>query len=256
MSSSPDRSAPAAAAAPQPVTGLGRLAPALPPGVDQLARVAVTETSLDELLQLVAEVAVATVPEAVNTSILRLDRRGGSTVASTGEIPRHVEAQQLDDDDGPCLLAAREQVLVHVPDTRAEQRWPASAAVACDGGALSMLSVPLQITPDHPGSLNLYAEQPGAFDDDAAEIALAFASYAGVVVRNAHAYDSARELAQNLQRAMESRAAIEQAKGIIMGERRCSPDDAFAVLVTLSQQTNRKLRDVAAALVEEASSPS
>ncbi len=43
---------------------------------------------------------------------------------------------------------------------------------------------------------------------------------------------------------MASRAVIEQAKGIIIGERRCTEDAAFALLVTLSQDTNRRLRDV------------
>jgi AmiR/NasT family two-component response regulator len=51
---------------------------------------------------------------------------------------------------------------------------------------------------------------------------------------------------------MESRAVIEQAKGIIMGERRCSADEAFRLLSKLSQDSNRKLRDVAAALVSRA----
>jgi AmiR/NasT family two-component response regulator len=51
---------------------------------------------------------------------------------------------------------------------------------------------------------------------------------------------------------MENRAVIEQAKGIIMGQRRCTPDQAFAVLTKLSQDSNRKLRDVASALVENA----
>jgi AmiR/NasT family two-component response regulator len=52
--------------------------------------------------------------------------------------------------------------------------------------------------------------------------------------------------------AMESRAVIEQAKGIIMGERRCTADDAFALLTKVSQDSNRKVRDVAAALVARA----
>jgi len=50
---------------------------------------------------------------------------------------------------------------------------------------------------------------------------------------------------------MESRAVIEQAKGIIMGDRRCGADEAFAILTKISQDSNRKLRDVAAALVAQ-----
>jgi AmiR/NasT family two-component response regulator len=58
-----------------------------------------------------------------------------------------------------------------------------------------------------------------------------------------------------MQKAMESRAVIEQAKGIIMGDRRCTAAEAFAILTKLSQDTNRKLRDVAAALVTKAAEP-
>jgi AmiR/NasT family two-component response regulator len=55
---------------------------------------------------------------------------------------------------------------------------------------------------------------------------------------------------EQMKQAMASRAGIEQAKGILMSQRHCGPDEAFAILVKLSSQTNRKLRDVAAAVVE------
>jgi len=56
------------------------------------------------------------------------------------------------------------------------------------------------------------------------------------------------EVAQ-LRYALTSRATIEQAKGIVMSERHCTPDEAFDILVRLSQNSNVPLRDVARALV-------
>jgi AmiR/NasT family two-component response regulator len=56
-------------------------------------------------------------------------------------------------------------------------------------------------------------------------------------------------LIRNLQAAMETRAPIEQAKGILMATHRCSPDEAFEMLSTESQTQNRKLRDVANDLI-------
>jgi len=53
----------------------------------------------------------------------------------------------------------------------------------------------------------------------------------------------------HLQKAMASRAVIEQAKGLIMGRQHCSPQEAFEVLVRASQHQNRKLRDIAAAVI-------
>ena len=52
-----------------------------------------------------------------------------------------------------------------------------------------------------------------------------------------------------LRTAMESRAAIEQAKGVIMAQRRCDAQQAFHYLVLASQRSNRKLRDIAEEIV-------
>src|SRR3954453_15304744 len=52
-----------------------------------------------------------------------------------------------------------------------------------------------------------------------------------------------------LQAEIEPRAAIEQAKGIIMHTVPCGPDAAFAVLVAQSQYENRKLHDIAEEIV-------
>jgi len=91
-----------------------------------------------------------------------------------------------------------------------------------------------------------------AVNDDAIILAQTFAGYAAVALANAHLYDVTATLAQHMQAAMESRAVIEQAKGIVMGERRCTADEAFRILSKLSQDSNRKVRDVAAALVARA----
>ncbi|MEU7754879.1 ANTAR domain-containing protein [Micromonospora sp. NPDC049171] len=105
------------------------------------------------------------------------------------------------------------------------------------------------------GALNIYATTPNAFDDEAVAIAQTFAGFAAVGLANAHLYETPATLAGHMQKAMESRAVIEQAKGIIMGERRCTPEQAFAILSKLSQDSNRKVRDVASTLVENAHHP-
>ena len=66
------------------------------------------------------------------------------------------------------------------------------------------------------------------------------------------AYYSSRDLADQMRSAMRSRALIEQAKGVLVAQEQVSPDRAFELLVARSQSANRKLRDVAAAVVEAA----
>jgi hypothetical protein len=52
-----------------------------------------------------------------------------------------------------------------------------------------------------------------------------------------------------LRRAMETRAVIEQAKGVIVATTGCDPDTAFDLLCQQSQHENRKLAVIAAELV-------
>jgi AmiR/NasT family two-component response regulator len=109
--------------------------------------------------------------------------------------------------------------------------------------------VPLQR--EVTAALNIYSVGEDAFDDDAVALASTFGAYAGVALANMHLYEAQGQVAEQLQVAMQSRAVIEQAKGILMGQRRCSAEEAFNALVLLSQAANRKLRDVAQELVDD-----
>jgi AmiR/NasT family two-component response regulator len=109
--------------------------------------------------------------------------------------------------------------------------------------------VPLPIAESVSGALNIYARAVDAFDEEARWVATRFAPYAGAAVGNAHAYQSAREMADNLQVALESRAVIDQAKGILMERFKLSADQAFQALAQVSMRTNTKVKDVAEKLV-------
>lgn len=65
---------------------------------------------------------------------------------------------------------------------------------------------------------------------------------------------SAAEVLQ-LRQALVCRATIDQAKGIVMAERGCDADEAFDVLVALSQRDNVKLRDLAATIISRTVRP-
>jgi len=94
-----------------------------------------------------------------------------------------------------------------------------------------------------------------AFDSEAAAIADIIAAHAGLASQVSMAYFGHRTLAEQLSEAMQSRAVIEQAKGVIMATNRCDPDEAFKTLVRLSQSTHRKLRDLADEIVAKAGQP-
>ena len=102
------------------------------------------------------------------------------------------------------------------------------------------------------GGLNFYGVESAAFTVDDERLASAFADQASVIVANTRAYWAAFEMTMNLTVAMESRGVIEQAKGILMGSHRVTAATAFDMLRHRSQHENRKLRDIAAEIVDDA----
>jgi AmiR/NasT family two-component response regulator len=109
-----------------------------------------------------------------------------------------------------------------------------------------VLAVPVHAGDERVGVITAYAAQPRAFDPLLVEdLALAGAGVLSVALREAE-HD---RLAEQLREAVTSREVIDQAKGIVMGQRRCTADQAFEVLVRISQQRNIRVRAVAEHLV-------
>jgi GAF domain-containing protein len=124
-------------------------------------------------------------------------------------------------------------------------------ADAARHGITATLSLPLSARGQSMGALSLYSRST-PFDDEAAAAAAVFASQAAIVLANAQVYWEARQLSENLREALRSRAAIDQATGILMAGGGRTPEQAFQLLVAVSQRDNRKLQNVAADMIERA----
>ncbi|RLK26170.1 GAF domain-containing protein [Micromonospora sp. M71_S20] len=218
----------------------------------ELGRIRLGEASLEAVMSQIAALARRGVPGAEDVSVTLLRGEAPQSLAYTSAMARELDEWQYAHGGGPCLDASVSGGVLSLPDMATENRWPAWAAEARDRGVHSSLSMGLPIQEAVVGTLNVYGTRPHAFDPEGIELAKTFAAYAAVALANAHLYESTTTLARQMRTAMESRAVIEQAKGIIMGERRCTPEEAFALLSKVSQDSNRKVRDVAAALVDRA----
>ncbi len=212
-----------------------------------------SDMSIDRVCFQVTRLTKEVVAGTGDTSVTMLrSGRAAMTVAATGPLATGLDEHQYSDGAGPCLQAATTGQPQHVPDMCTETRWPKYTAHALQEEVLSSLSLPLLLTEGTVASLNIYALRGHAFDEHAQQLAEHIARCATATITNINLYTSARQLADQLQQAIASRAVIEQAKGIIMGDRRCDAGEAIDLLKKVSQDANRKLRDVAAALVERA----
>ena len=219
---------------------------------DELGRIALADHSMATVMDKVAALTKATLVGADEVSVTLLERGRAKTVAFTGPVAIHLDERQYERGYGPCLDSIDGGEPVRIDAMSTESRWPSWSDEAWQQGVGSSLSLPVPMQREVTAALNVYSRRERAFDDDAVELAGTFAAYAGVALTNMHLYEAQGRIAEQLQVAMHARAVIEQAKGILMGQRRCSAAEAFDVLVLLSQQSNRRLRDVARGLVDDA----
>jgi GAF domain-containing protein len=221
-----------------------------------LGRLSLRELSMESLLQTVADLVSSVLPGKPEASVTLLVKDLPSTVASTGRLALDLDEVQYEYGHGPCLHAARTGEATEIADTRTDRRWLDYTRHAAERGNRSSLSVPLLIDEDERvfGALNLYAQRPAAFDLSRSA-ALAFGPYAAVAAGNVYAYQSARTMSDNLQAALETRAVIEQAKGVLIERYKLTPDHAFRLLAVASMNANRKLRHVAEDLVRTGELP-
>lgn len=164
-----------------------------------------------------------------------------ATIAATGELPLEIDHLQYSLGEGPCLAALSVTDLVRVGDLALDERFPRFAPRAVDLGVRSMLSAPMQLSDGERAALNLYSVRPGAFEPDHVALAGIFAAYVSLLLLN----HRRQEKIMRLERALESNREIGVATGILMEQRRSNQTAAFERLVQASQNSNRRLRDVA-----------
>ena len=222
-----------------------------------LARVQSLLLSLDSLTGFLIELAglAATVvhPSASCGITVRYDGQP-LTVSSSDERAALLDEVQYARSDGPCLQALATSEIVDVADLSVETRWPDYCARATGQGLRCSISLPLIVGQVTVGAINLYGfDQPGVFTAQARRNCELFAAQAAgaVQVLIRHARDA--ESLTQLEQALASRSVIDQAIGLLMGQQRCSTEEAFALLRTRSQSANIPLRTVAAGLIERLS---
>ena len=222
----------------------------------ELSRVVLVERPLDEVLTDVSRIAAQGIPGAEASSITLLRGDQPFTAAHYGEMALAADELQYEQGYGPCMDAGRGGVLLRVDDMRTEERWPAYVARVQQTRVRSSLSIPLPYQGSFLGALNNYSSRPSAFASPGSlEAGLEVAEVVAVAVANADAHAQLGEQARNMRMAMESRAVIEQAKGVLMAQRHVDAEQAFEILREASQRYNRKLRDIALGIVASTHEP-
>ncbi|MDM7853831.1 GAF and ANTAR domain-containing protein [Cellulomonas alba] len=178
-----------------------------------------------------------------------------AAVGYAGELAARLDANQLRCGEGPSLLAEQNDDVVISDDLLADARWPRLARIATGTTVRSVLVAPVRVDGRHAGLLTCCSSGPRAFGPGHRDAATTLATAAGSVLAGMFERDRLSALAVHLDLALVSRQEIDEAKGVVIAQRGCTPDEAFAHLAELSQRENVKLRVIAHRIVVEAALP-
>ncbi len=219
----------------------------------ELADTLVTGYDVIELLHRLV-VRCAHTLDVAGVGILIPDEDGAlEVVASTSERSQLISILQLDQDQGPCLDAYHSGEAVMVSDIASiRQRWPRFAHAAGELGYVWMHAIPLRLRDEVIGSLNLFGDQPNALTSGDMIAARGIADIATIGILHERAFREADIARHQLQHALASRVAIEQAKGIMSHVHNVDMDAAFQMLRERARTSQRKLSDVAQQVISEA----
>ncbi len=205
-------------------------------------------TAPGEGLASLVEVTAARVPGAQAVSVTTLRRGTFETSAATNSFARRADAIQYEVGAGPCVDAALDATTYRAGDIQHDERWPEFGHRVSSLGVRSMLAYRLHLEgQDMVAALNIYSKQLHAFDDDAMTMGLLLATHGALTLRAA---SSSRE-AVHLNKALKSSRTIGTAIGILMSTHVLSQQQAFDLISVASQNSNRKLVDVASDVVAE-----
>lgn len=219
--------------------GQGDLSPFLP-----------VDRAVSDLLDIVVEVAADAIPalSGVSLSLLVGSASEFETTNASSALIRTIDESQYAADSGPCIEAIRTRT--EVKATIPASAWPEFSVAAEQASIRSVWSLPLAVQDRVPGALNLYSSVDALWDTSSAEPARLLARHAAAVLHNGMALAHSEHVNLTLRKALETRTVIGQAQGVLMARQAITSDEAFDILRRASQRTNRKLRDVAAEIVE------
>jgi GAF domain-containing protein len=215
----------------------------------QLANTLVGEFDVIDILTILTARSVEVLGATAAGILLADPQHHLRVMAASSEQIELLELFQVQNDEGPCLDSYNDGEVISAEDLRRDLRWPSFAAVCVAAGFPSVIAIPLRLDTRTLGCLNLFMSEPAPLQEADRSLAQAFADVATITIVQDEALRAAAIREATLQHALDSRIAIEQAKGMIAQSTGGDMDSAFAQLRNYSRGNNRQLTQVAIALI-------
>jgi GAF domain-containing protein len=174
------------------------------------------------------------------------------SVADSDERVGHLEELQVDHGEGPCIDAFDDKELVHAADLAAEKRWPSFSPAAVERGLRAVLASPIPYNQTAIGVVVVFSTDVHPWSPEGELALVAFTDLAALTIANTMQSEQRGELAIQLQRALDARVVIEQAKGVLVARDGLSPGAAFEQMRRRARTERRRVVEIAAEIMSTA----
>jgi GAF domain-containing protein len=215
----------------------------------ELADTLVADFDLIEFLSMLADRCVELLG-AAEVGLVLVGPRGPQVMASSTERMRVTELLEVQLEEGPCFdcyhlgLPVLNQRL-----DSADRRWPRFAPSARESGFQMVHAVPLRLRAEVIGAMNVFDTSLEELSQTDSSLLRAFADTATIGILQERTLKQQSDLSIELQGALNSRIAVEQAKGILAERLKVDMDTAFGMIRNHARSHSMLLSSVADALV-------
>jgi len=217
----------------------------------EVADTLVADFDVVELLTRVTDHCVGVLDVSAAGIMLAGPDGGLRVMASSSEAMRLLELFEVQAQEGPCLDAWRTgQPVVNQNLIDVDDRWPRFAPEARAAGFESAHALPMRLRGVVIGALNLFHTRSGEMHQPDIDAGQALADIATIAILQHRAVQEAQVINVQLNNALNTRVAIEQAKGVVAERHGLELEESFGLLRNYARNHNLRLADVAAAVID------
>ncbi|HEV2256191.1 MAG TPA: ANTAR domain-containing protein [Streptosporangiaceae bacterium] len=217
--------------------------------LDELGRLRFGEMRVEEAMHRIVETTHAIFSVDGAGLMLADAEHHLRNAAVSDDRVRHLEDLQIHHREGPCITAFDDKVLVGADDLTSDPRWPSFSRAAVDRGVRAVLASPIPYNQDAVGVVAVVSRERHPWSGEAELALLAFTDLAALLIASMMMGEEQTVLTAQLQGALTSRAVIEQAKGVLIGQQGLSAHAAYEQIRAQARAERRKIAVVAAELV-------
>jgi GAF domain-containing protein len=163
----------------------------------------------------------------------------------------HLEELQIEHGEGPCIDAFDDKQLVHAADLAEEKRWPDFSPAAVERGLRAVLASPIPYNQMAIGVVAVYSAKVRPWSPEGELALIAFTDLAALTIANTMQSEQRGELATQLQRALDARVVIEQAKGALCARDSVTPGQAFEQMRRRARAERRRVLEIAQEIMSD-----